>query len=113
MPAQHHGQLGVDLGQPLLVYGRNVAEQFPARPGPDFEPFACHHAHPVVHRAVDRQQAVAQQAAGRQQHDRRNHGRDRVDGIQTHPVVLPAVQVGQSSASSGQAGGASPAGGAC
>jgi hypothetical protein len=111
MPAQHHGELGVDLGQPLLVYGRNRAEQFSARPGPDLEPFACHHPHAVVDGAVSNQQAVAQQPAGRQQHDRRNHGRDRVDGIQTHPLVLPAVPVGQSSAYPRRAGCASPAGG--
>jgi hypothetical protein len=96
MPAQHHGKLGVDLGQPLLVYGRNAADQLSARRGPDFNPFACHLAHAVVDRAVDHQQAVGQQAAGRQQHDRRDHGRDRADGIQTHPLVLPAVPVGQS-----------------
>jgi hypothetical protein len=60
MPAQHHGQLGVDLCQPLLVYGWNAADQFSARPGPDFNPFACHLAHAVVDRAVDHQQPVAQ-----------------------------------------------------
>jgi hypothetical protein len=111
MPAQHHGELGVDLGQPLLVHGRDVAEQLSPRSGPDLNPFACHLTHAIVHRAVDHQQAVGQEAAGRQQHDRGDHGRDRVDGIQTHPLVLPAVPVGQSSAPPRRVSSALPAGG--
>jgi len=74
-------ELHAYLEQPLLVdrwHGVGI-EQLAGRPSPDLQPLARHLPHAVINAAVDRKQAVGEDAAHRQQHDRGDHGGDRID----------------------------------
>jgi hypothetical protein len=79
-----------------LFYGGELLETLAARTAPDFLALPGHLAHPVVDGAVDDEQAVRQKAAGSQEHDRGDHGRDRVDRSQRHALGLTPGPNGKS-----------------